>query len=430
VPFEMVDAVLADTGRVEKRVRDLPARVGVYLLLAGVLFSDVGWPGVWGQMVGGLTGLPVVRPCPSSMAASRRRVGVAPVRALFELLAGPVAAGRAGSVFWRGRLVCAVDGTTVCAADSPANLTVYAKNACNHGASGYPLVRLVALVACGTRGVIDAVFGPTSGGETTYAARLLASLRPGMILLADRGFAGQRLLAEIAATGADLLVRVKNGRSLPIAERYPDGSWRARIGTVEVRVVRCQITIVTDAGRTTGYYQLVTTVLDPAVPAGELVRLYHDRWIIETAFLELKATILKGRVLRAKTPDGVAQEIYALLVVYQALRTAIVDAALTRAGVDPGRGSFATALTAARAQVVLAAGVLDHAGDLAGSIGRAVLAALMPDRPVRTSPRIVKRAISPYVASTAKGRFHGPSYKATLSTEIITDDELTPASTA
>lgn len=427
----MVDAVLAETGRRQKRVRSVPARVGVYLLLAGVLFAESGWPRVWGRLVAGLDGLALVAcPAPSSTAASRRRLGVAPLRALFELLAGPVAAGRSRGVYWHGRLVCAIDGTTVSVADTAENLAVYRKGAGNHGGTGYPLVRLLAVVACGTRSVVDAVFGPTTSGESTYAGQLLRALRPGTILLADRGFAAGWLLTKAAATGADLLVRVTNNRLLPVLERYPDGSWRSKTGGLEVRVVRCQITIATQAGRKAGYYTLVTTVLDPRIPAADLIGLYHDRWLVETAFLELKDTILKGRVLRAKTPDGVAQEIYAVLVVYQALRTAIVDAALTTPGTDPGRGSFTVALDNARGQLTLAAGVLDNPDELAGKIGQAVLAALVPDRGLRVSPRVVKRAISPYVASTAKGRLHGPSYKATLSVEILVEDHLTAADAA
>jgi transposase IS4-like protein len=37
VPFEMVDSVLEQTCRVQRRARDRPARVVVYLLLAGCL---------------------------------------------------------------------------------------------------------------------------------------------------------------------------------------------------------------------------------------------------------------------------------------------------------------------------------------------------------------------------------------------------------
>ena len=57
VPFEMVDAVLEQTCRVQRRVRVLPARVVVYLLLAGCLFAELGYGQVWGRLTAGLDGL-------------------------------------------------------------------------------------------------------------------------------------------------------------------------------------------------------------------------------------------------------------------------------------------------------------------------------------------------------------------------------------
>ena len=95
-------------------------------------------------------------------------------------------------------------------------------------------------------------------------------------------------------------------------------------------------------------FWLVTTLLNPHThPAAELIRLYHQRWEIETAYLELKSSILAGRVLRARTPDGIDQEIHALLIVYQLLRTAMTDATDSRPGLDPDRASFTTALNTA-----------------------------------------------------------------------------------
>lgn len=277
----------------------------------------------------------------------------------------------------------------------------------------------MTLLACGTRTVIDAVFGPTTSGETTYTPKLLRSLHAGMLLLGDRGFGAQDLIRDIAATGADILIRLKNNRAMPILARYPDGSWLSILGGLRVRVIECEITISTTAGRQTGLYRLATTLTDhQRYPAAELVTLYHQRWEIETAYLELKSSMLGGRVLRARTPVGVEQEIYALLVVYQLLRTAMADATSTQPGTDPDRASFTIALQAARDQLVLAADVI--AGtviDLIGTIGRHVLANLLPTRRLRVCPRIVKRAISKYQA-------RGPnidrtSYKATLSIDIL-----------
>jgi hypothetical protein len=421
VPFEMVDAALEETCRVQCRVRDLPARVVVYLLLAGCLFAELGYCQVWGKLTAGLGGLPLAAPAASAMTQARRRLGPGPLRALFFLLRGPSPA----DVRWRGLLVAAVDGTVMTVADSAANLAVYSRQRGGPtGGSSYPQLRLLALVACGTRTVIDAVFGPTSAGETTYAADLARSLRAGMLLLADRNFGSGPLARKIAAAEADFLIRVKTGNSsprLPVMERLPDGSWLSVFGGVRVRVIDAAWTVTTSAGRFTSGCRLVTTLTDPVrFPAPDLAVLYHERWEVETAYLELKSTMLGSRVLRARTPGGIDQEIYALLVTYQALRTAIADATGTVPGADPDRASFTVALEAARDQVTLAAGVIAGTRvDLAGTIGRLVLAALMPARRLRISPRVVKRAISKY---NARGKVDRKTYQATIDIAILTAD--------
>lgn len=424
VPFEMVDAALAETRAVQQRVRVLPSRVVVYLLLAVALFEGLGYRQVWARMCAGLNGLAVACPAPSALAAARRRIGVAPLRALFDLICGPAAGLARTGVYWRGRLVTALDGTMMCCPDTAANLAVYRRGGGNHGGTGYPMLRLLALVACGTRTIITATFGSDQIGEAGYVPDLLGALRAGMIVLADRNFGTAPMVAAVAGTGADLLFRVKAGRRLPVCARLADGSWISRMGRVEVRVIRVEITITTSAGSRSEVYQLVTTLTDPdpvtGYPAAEIITLYHQRWEIETTFLELKSTILGGRVLRARTPAGVDQEVYALLVTYQALRIAISDATLAHPDLDPDRGSFTVALHAARDQLVAAAGVIaDTVIDLVGEIGRQVLDHLMPARRLRTNPRVVKRAISKYVASSKKGRHRGPSRKATINIHIL-----------
>ncbi|MGH3124464.1 MAG: IS4 family transposase [Streptosporangiaceae bacterium] len=419
VPFEMVDQALAATGTTQARLRVLPSRVVVYLLLAGGLFAGLGYRQVWHKLTAGLGALPVAQPSDNSLWQARARLGAAPLRWLFDLLRGPATAITTGAVRWHGLLVCAIDGTTMAIPDSPRNLAAYSKQAGNHGGSGYPLLRLVALVACGTRTVIDAAFGPTSRGELDYTRRLRRSLHAGMLVLLDRNFDAAALLGQLAATEADLLVRLKSNRKLPVLRRYHDGSYLSQIGAVPVRVIECQITVATSAGRHTGGYRLATTLLDDRQhPASALVTLYHRRWEIETAYLELKSSILGGRVLRARTPAGIAQEVYALLACYQILRIAITDAIEAAGGINPDRGSFTIALSAARDLLTQAANVIAGTTvDLIGAIGRRVLANLQPDRRLRVSPRVVKRAISKFQA-------RGPnitrrSYKATLSINIL-----------
>jgi hypothetical protein len=419
IPFEMVDEALTETRSLQSRIRDLPSRVVVYLLLAACLFPDLGYPQVWHRLVAGLDGLDVATPTAGALCQARRRVGVRPIRFLFDLLRGPAAGIATTGVRWRGLLVTAIDGTTMSVPDSPANLTEYCKHRCNNGGSGYPLIRVMVLVCCGTRMIIDAVFGATSVGETTYTYHLLGTLRAGTIVLLDRNFGAQKLIAAIDQTGADVLVRLKNGRKTPVLARYRDGSYLSLVGGVKIRVIDAEITITTSSGRHTGVYRLATTLLDHhRHPALELVGLYHQRWEIETAYLEIKSTILGGRVLRARTPAGVVQEIYALLVTYQLLRTAMADATDTQPAIDPDRASFTIALHAARDHLVQAARVIaDTVIDLVGGIGRLVLANLMPDRRVRTNRRAVKRAISKH---NAKGpNINRTSYKATIGIDIL-----------
>jgi len=223
-------------------------------------------------------------------------------------------------------------------------------------------------------------------------------------------------------------VRAKTGAGsphLPVLRRHRDGSYRSAFGGKLVRVVEAEITITTTAGAVTGTYRLITTLLDHhRHPAAALIRLYHERWEIETAYLELKSSILGGRVLRARTPAGIDQEVYALLVTYQVLRTAMTDATNSTPGIDPDRASFTTALHAARDQVVQAAGVIaDTVIDLVGAIGRLVLDNLMPDRRPRINARTVKRAISKY---NARGpTIDRTTYKATLNINILAGAALT-----
>jgi Insertion element 4 transposase N-terminal len=177
VPFEMVDAVLAGCGAAQRRLRKLPARVVVYLLLAAALFEECGYLAVWSRLTAGLGELPTPVVTATALWHARARLGTRPLRALFDLLRGPASAIRTAGARWAGMLVVAIDGTCLDVPDSPAARAKLGKGSNQYtAASGYPQIRLVALVACGTRAIIDAVFGPAADGEPAYVTRLLRSL--------------------------------------------------------------------------------------------------------------------------------------------------------------------------------------------------------------------------------------------------------------
>lgn len=410
VPFDLVDEALACGGGLQHRLRRLPSRVVVYLLLAGALFSGLGWSRIWSRLTASIP-VPLPAPAPSSITEAMRRVGPKPLQALFDLVKGPAAATAAGAVRFAGRLVVAIDGTQIALPDTPANLLVFPKaKAGPNGPAGYPMLRLVALVGCGTRTLLDAVFGTDATGELTYAGDLATTagtsgvLRPGMLLLGDRNFSATAFVDTVASTGADFLIRAKTHSTalkLPVLHRLPDGTFLSRVGKVTVRVIEATITLTptgsTDQhGVTHSTYRLITSLLDPdEAPATGLIRLYHERWEIETSYCELKSTLLGGRVLRGRHPAAVTQETWALLVAYQALRTAMSDAVLHRPDIDPDRAAFTIALNTARDQIVRAAGIIAHTRiDLVGRIGTALLDDLLPARRNRTRPRVKKRAIS------------------------------------
>ncbi|WSX33893.1 transposase domain-containing protein (plasmid) [Streptomyces sp. NBC_00984] len=199
-------------------------------LLALALFEDCSYRGVWGKLTAGLEGLPLVRPAASSLSRARRRVGAAPLRRLFEILAGPVAHLGQACSFYRGLRTVAVDGTLLHVPDEEALTWRYLKRVGESVEFGYPLLRLVVLVECGTRAVLAAAFGPESDGELTYAGRLLNVLDRKMLLLADAGFDGAEFARDVQAAGAQFLVR-SSARRIPTPFRHlGDGSYLARIG--------------------------------------------------------------------------------------------------------------------------------------------------------------------------------------------------------
>ncbi|WP_245599422.1 transposase domain-containing protein [Embleya scabrispora] len=170
VPFELVDAVLEETRTRERRLRDLPSRVGVYFLLGLGLFSGIGYLRVWAKLVAGLDDLAVPRASEKALRDLRRRLGPAPMKALFDALAGPIAGPRTPGVTYRGLRTVAIDGcNSLKVPETEANRTWLGLRRNPNGWAGYPTLRLVALVETGTRGLLAAAIGSSRSGELTRA---------------------------------------------------------------------------------------------------------------------------------------------------------------------------------------------------------------------------------------------------------------------
>jgi Insertion element 4 transposase N-terminal/Transposase DDE domain len=402
LPFEVVDDVLEQTRTVQRRLRDLPSRIGVYFTLALGLFPGLGYARVWQKLTAGLTGVPVACPSEKALRDLRRRLGPAPLKALFEVVAGPLAQPHTPGVRYRGLRTVAFDGcSSVKVPDTDRNRSWLGRIKYRMGWAGYPTLRLMTLVETGTRGLLGATLGSAGDrDEATQARRLLPLLGPDMLLLLDRGFDGDAFFAEVAKTGAKLLARIKSTRNPPVLAHLPDGSYLSCMHGLDVRIIEADLTMSgADGSRVRERYRLVTTLLDHRrFPAADLIGLYHERWEIESAYLALRHTLLDGHVLRSGDRPGLEQEVWALLTLYQLLRMAMVTAVETRPGTNPDRASFTSAREAAREELTAARGICpDGRADLPGVIGRAVLATLLPKRRPRYSARKVKCATSRYL---------------------------------
>lgn len=411
VPSGVIDEVLTATGRVQQRIRRLPARMTVLFILGLTLFSDVGYRGVWRELVHSAGGAAGPVPSSSGLVQARRRVGVEPLRALFARLRGPRACAGLPGAFLGGLRLVSWDATQLDVAASKANDIVFAPARSRCGPAAFGKVRLMMLIEVGTHAVIDAVFGAVS--EQVLAERLRPALQPGTLLLGDRNFPSWKLWSSCAETGAHLLWRIKASRLLPRIATFTDGSWLAvlpRPGATGragcwVRVIEYTVTVTTvdrhtgQTTRRTELFRLITTILDPDLAgAAELATCYHQRWESENSYQELK-TFQRGRrtVLRSQDPDGVYQELYAYLITYQAIRTPITAAA-DHTGIDPDRLSFTTALRAVRRWITTASTASTAVLAAATHAVLAEIAADQHDRRHRSSPRAVKRSQASYPA--------------------------------
>jgi hypothetical protein len=367
-PPEAVDAVLIECGRMERRHRLLPARVVMYYVLGLALFSTSSYEEVMRMLVAGHSWASGWSrewsvPTKAALFQARKRLGSEPLRVLYEKVAASLADPQVAGGFYRSWQLLSVDGLCLDVADTVANVERFGRPPSSRGGGrggAFPQVRVLGLAECGSHAIVDAAIGAYRQGEQTLAESVLRSLRPGMLLLADRGFFSYTLWDKARATGADLLWRLKSNAVLPVEKRYSDGSFASYVypGTkarrnhtdaIAVRVVEYTLApgdVGAEADRT---YRLLTTITDPdAAPADELAQLYAQRWQIEAAFDELKTHQRgPGLVLRSKMPDGVIQEVYGYLCVHYAIRW-LMHSTAKDFGHDPDRISFTRSPRAAR----------------------------------------------------------------------------------
>jgi hypothetical protein len=316
---------------------------------------------------------------------------------------------------WCGHHVLVADGSCVTAPDTPANQKAFPQQSVQKPGCGFPIIRLVALLSLATGMLTAWATGTWSQHEIGLLQTLWEHLRPGDVLLADRGFCNWALLAQCLQRNLHAVFRVKGvrrrdfrqGKRISRNERlvqWPKPAQRAR--TVEakewallpdvltLRLVRCSLAI---PGFRTQQIILVTTLLDSAkYPPEALGQLYFRRWAMELTLRNIKITLQMDQ-LSCKTPQNLEREIRMHFLVHNLVRRLMLEAA-RRHRVPLERVSFAGSLAAARryGEALLQARSKRQRQQLMDQLFGVLAADLVPDRPGRREPRAVKRRPKPY----------------------------------
>ncbi len=267
-------------------------------------------------------------PGASAFSYRRAQLGARPLLTLFHQVCQPMATPATRGAFLFGLRLVAIDGTTEDVPDTPANAAAFGRPGSSRSPSAFPQVQCVYLAECGPHGIVDAGLWPCKTSERVGARRRLRSVTAGMLLMWDRGFHEFDLFVGVRARDAHGLGRLPAHVQPEVVETLPDGTSLAYLSPSDYQrrkqgeriLVRIISYTSTDPQRP-GFgevHRLVTTLLDPELyPALELVCAYHERWEIELTIDELQThQRLAQRTVRSRTPVGVIQELYGLLLAH------------------------------------------------------------------------------------------------------------------
>jgi hypothetical protein len=406
-----IEEALEATGTATLRKRRLPAEQVIWLVLGMALVRDKPIAEVVSHLdlaLPGQGGTAVV--APSSVAQARRRLGAEPLEWLFNKSAGTWAHASARNDEWRGLALYAIDGTTIRVADSDTNRAHFGlATGGDRGPSGYPLVRLAALMAVRSHVLARAAFGPYSTSELALCRELWAHIPAHSVTILDRNFLNANVLVGLHDAGAERhwMTRAKSTTKWKVVKSY--GRYDKLVELTVSSTARKQHpelpkTFTARAvnyrhPRSKGRQWLLTSLADPnKYPALELIKLYHERWEIELGYDEIKTHMLqREETIRSRTPAGVIQEIWGILIAFNLIRREMENIA-KQAEVPPTRISFVTAMRFIRDEWIWCA--VASPGSIPAKLQRMrdkVLHFVLPKRRSdRVYPRAVKIKMSNY----------------------------------
>lgn len=355
-----------------------------------------------------------------ALCHARKRLGVGPLRALFEETVAVIRPQRS----FHGRRLFALDTVDLRLLDTPANVAAFGRPGVARGQAGFPQIGASILLDVCSRRICDVVLARPTESEFGLAIPLLKRLMPGDVVLQDRGIAGTWVLAEYEERRIDHITRIPKHWKPRLIRRLGPGDYLVEVrgirpwplrrdspGREKPRKIKLTLRLIVFRLPGRKLVRLVTSLLDhKEFPALDIARHYHCRWDIEMAFDELKthlATVPHGTtrtVFRSKTPQGVYQEAYGLFAAYNLVRQ-LMNRAAGKERTSPLQISFVQTLDLVRWALAGLSGAYEAArltiNQLLTDIARSRID--RPRRP-RSYPRVVKTKTSRYDAKRPRHR--------------------------
>jgi hypothetical protein len=423
---DWIEQALAATGTATIRRRRLPAEQVVWLVIGMCIFRDLSMRELVATMDLALPGSRGIRVAPSSIVQARERLGDEPLRWLFERSGETWAHASARTHAWRGLAIYGADGTTVRVPDSAENRAHFGGQSTRwDGTSGYPLVRIVTLMALRSHILADARFGSYATAEGPLAQDLWPLVPDHALTIVDRNFLSARTLIGLERGGIQRhwLTRARSDIAYSRIERFATGDELVQLNVSSEARRKDPSMPVTWRMRAIRYQRrgfapqlLLTSLLDPErYPAAEIIALYHERWEIELGYNEVKRVMLRREeTTRSKSPRGVMQELWGLAIAYNLVRYEAQHVA-AQAGVPPVRISFVAALNFIESALrSWGTDNLGRAPQRLINLREDLAHFILPERRARSYPRQVKIKMSNYdrkrpVKSPSRKRVKSPA---------------------
>jgi hypothetical protein len=351
-----IEEALANTGTATLRRRRLPMDRVVWLVLGMAVLRDMPIHEVARQLELALpAGDGSLTVAPSALAKARARLGPDPMEWLFARTASTWAGEMADHDRWQGLALYGVDGTTLRVPDSDENRRFFGSQeaGAGRGISGYPLVRMVALMALRSHVLAAVEFGPYSD-ERAYASPLWSAVPDRSLVLVDRLYLQANILVPLMTTGTERhwMTRAKSTTKYTVLKHLGAGDDLVEFAVSSTARQKDPSLPATFQARAIRYQRegfepqvLLTSLLDSRrYPAEELRGLYHVRWELELGFGEVKTDMLERlETIRSKSPATVEQELWGVLLAYNLVRLEMARIAV-ELGVEPTQISFVAAL--------------------------------------------------------------------------------------